>query len=465
MIAELPKEEILRQREFAAMVRELLAVRTQGASAFVQTFGCQGNEADSERLRGMLELCGFARAETMETADLILFNTCAVREHAQDRVFGNVGAVKSLKERNRKIHIGVCGCMAQQKHVAEKFRQNYPFVDLVFGTHALHRLPELLYQLYTAQKRVFALDETAAIAEDIPLRRSSDFRAWLPIMYGCNNFCSYCVVPLVRGSERSRSPARVLAEAKELVAAGYKEITLLGQNVNSYRAADAAGETVDFPKLLRAIDDIEGDFWLRFMTSHPKDCSEDLLQVMARGKHIAMHLHLPAQSGDDGILKRMNRVYTSGEYLRVANRAKELMPALSVTSDIIVGFPGESYDNFKNTLRLAEQVRYTSLFTFIYSPREGTRAAALPDPVPHAEKVKWLQELTALQERVSAEQCDAMRNRTLRVLCEDDGKKMRWSGRTQGNQIVEFDGAAQIGHFCVVKITNVIKSRFYGEMI
>jgi tRNA-2-methylthio-N6-dimethylallyladenosine synthase len=374
-----------------------------------------GNEADGERMQGMLAEMGFSFCDDPAGADLVLLNTCAIREHAEDRALGNVGRLKTLRQGSKSMRIALCGCMVQQPHQAEKLRAHYPFIDLLFGTHAVYRLPELLYRLYTTGRRVIdADDEPGSIAEGLPLRRESAFKAWLPVMYGCDNFCSYCVVPLVRGRERSRTPTAILAEAQELIQAGYKEITLLGQNVNSYKS-----EGWDFPRLLRALDRLEGDFWLRFMTSHPKDCGKDLLDAMAEGRHIARHLHLPVQSGCDRILREMNRKYTSEQYLEVVRYARQAMPDLSVTSDVIVGFPGESCEEFRETLALVEQAGYTSLFTFIFSPREGTRAAALPDPVPHEEKVRRLQELTALQERIAKQKCAGLVGQAERVLCEE----------------------------------------------
>jgi len=446
-------EELARQREYAALVTELLAERyAVQPLAFVHTFGCQGNEADSERIRGLLLECGYALTDDIEAATFILYNTCAIREHAEDRVFGNVGRLKTRRRENKDLRIALCGCMVQQPHAAEKFKQSFPFADLLFGTHALHRVPELLYRMFTTGRRVFeTTDEPGSIAEGLPVRRESAYRAWLPVMYGCDNFCSYCVVPLVRGRERSRAPAHILSEARELIAAGYKEITLLGQNVNSYRA-----EGYDFPRLMRELDAMEGDFWLRFMTSHPKDCSRELLEVMANGQHIAKHIHLPVQSGNDRILREMNRKYTRAEYLALAAAARELMPGLSMTSDIIVGFPGETYAEFRDTLSLVDTVGYTSLFTFIYSKREGTWAAAMPDPILHSEKVQWFQELTALQETRAAARCVNMPGQTLRLLCEGNGgKRLRLAGRSEGNQVVEFDGPdALIGEFVTVEITN-----------
>jgi len=444
-------ETLYRQKEYAALVRELLpAWLGRQPRAFVHTYGCQGNEADGERIQGMLEEMGFSFCEEAAGADFVLLNTCAIREHAEDRVFGNVGRLKTRRQESQSMRIALCGCMVQQAHVAEKLRAHYPFVDLIFGTHAVVRLPELLYRLYTTGRRVTDIaDEPGSIAEGLPVRRESGFKAWLPVMYGCDNFCSYCVVPLVRGRERSRAPKAILDEARELIAAGYKELTLLGQNVNSYTS-----EGRDFPHLLRELDRLEGGYWLRFMTSHPKDCGKALLDAMAGGTHIARHLHLPVQSGSDRILREMNRRYTAAQYLDVVKYAREVMPDLSLTGDVIVGFPGETYDEFRETLALVERAQYTSLFTFIFSPREGTRAASLPDSVPHEEKVRWFQELTALQESIAAKRCAAMVGQAERVLCEGRGKRFALMGRTRGNQIIEFDGPEErIGQFVPIKIT------------
>jgi tRNA-2-methylthio-N6-dimethylallyladenosine synthase len=357
--------------------------------------------------------------------------------------------------------------MVQQPHMAQKLRESYPFIDLVFGTHAIHQLPELLYRLYGEEKRVVAVSQSeGAIAEGLPVRRESGFKAWLPVMYGCDNFCSYCVVPLVRGRERSRQPERILAEAREILASGCKEITLLGQNVNSYRSADESGEIWDFPRLLRALDALPGDYWLRFMTSHPKDCSPALLEAIATGRHIARHLHLPLQSGNDRVLQAMHRGYTAAQYLALASQARALLPGLSMTSDIIVGFPGETEEEFRDTLRLVEQVGYTSLFTFIYSPRAGTAAAALPDPVPHAEKTRWFQELTKLQERIAARRSAELQGQTLRLLCEGKGKRLALAGRSEGNKVVEFDGPASlIGQVVEVRVTPARHWLLDGELV
>ena len=461
-------EALARQREYAALVRELLADRFgRPPVAFVRTYGCQGNEADGERMRGMLAQMGFSFCDDPAGADFVLLNTCAIREHAEDRALGNVGRLKTLRQGSATMRVALCGCMPQQANMAQKLRTHYPFIDLIFGTHAVFRLPELLYRLYTTGRRVTDVaDEPGSIAEGLPMRRESAFKAWLPVMYGCDNYCSYCVVPLVRGRERSRAPVAILEEAGELIEAGYRDITLLGQNVNSYQS-----DHYDFPRLLRELDKLEGGYWLRFMTSHPKDCGPALLDAMAEGRHIARHLHLPVQSGSDRILCEMNRKYTAAQYLEVVRYARQVMPGLSLTGDVIVGFPGETYEEFRETLALVEQAQYTSLFTFIFSPREGTRAATLPDPVPHGEKVRWFQELTALQESIAAKRCAAMVGQTERVLCEGkgkrvaSGKRLALMGRTGGNQIIEFDGPEElIGQFAQVKITQARNWLLDGEL-
>ena len=316
-----PEGELARQREYAEAVRSIIEAKySEPPKAFVHTYGCQGNVADGERLKGMLADMGYELVEELEGADLVLYNTCAIREHAEDRVFGNVGALKGIKNANRDMRILLCGCMMQQEHVADKIRNSYPFVDIVFGTHVIHRLPELLYNNLSTGKRIYELPESdGVIAEELPVHRDSSFKAWIPIMYGCNNFCSYCIVPYVRGRERSRAPEAIIAEARSLVESGYKEITLLGQNVNSYGKYPDCG--CNFAQLLQQLNDIEGDFIIRFMTSHPKDCTHELLDTMARCDKVAKHLHLPFQSGSNRVLAEMNRRYTREKYLSLLEYA------------------------------------------------------------------------------------------------------------------------------------------------
>lgn len=455
--ATVPQTELDIQKEFCKKVRSVISKRYDPAPlACVVTYGCQQNVADSEKIKGMLHEMGYGFTEERTKAQLILFNTCAVREHAEDRVFGNVGALKKYKHEHPGVVIACCGCMMQQQHIAEKIKKSFPFVDLVFGTHVIHQLPGLLYKTLTGKKRVFEIpDMDGVIAEGVPVLRDEEKRAWLPIMYGCNNFCTYCIVPYVRGRERSRDPQDILKEARELVQNGCKEITLLGQNVNSY--GKNLEPKVTFAKLLRMINDIDGDFRIRFMTSHPKDCTRELLETMAQCDKVAKHLHLPFQSGNDRVLKAMNRNYTREKYLSLIRYAKELMgDALSITSDIIVGFPGETYEEFQDTLSLIEEVRFTSLFTFIYSPRNGTPAARMPDPVPAEEKGRWLRELLAVQEKISAENMKKYAGKTFKCFVYGKGKLGEHSleARTDGNLIVEFDGdESLIGSFKNITVT------------
>ena len=391
------------QKVFSGKVNSILSSRfsDKTPTAFIHTYGCQGNVADSEHIKGMLIEMGYDLTDKIESADFILYNTCAIREHAEDRVFGNVGAIKKLKTDNPRLIIALCGCMMQQSHIADKIKNSYPFVNLVFGTHVTHKLPELMFRLLTGKKRVFCIEESdGVIAEGLPSSRDSGENAWLPIMYGCNNFCSYCIVPHVRGRERSREPEVVINEAKELIAQGYKKITLLGQNVNSY--GNGCDFEVQFPELVRRLDALEGDFQFDFMTSHPKDCSFELIDVLAESKHFCGHLHLPVQSGNDRVLKEMNRHYDRKRYLELVKYAKERIPGVDLTTDIIVGFPGETYDEFLDTVSLVKEVEYGSMFTFIYSPRKGTPAAEMPDPISKAEKTKWFMELLKVQEEIAA---------------------------------------------------------------
>lgn len=461
--------ELQRQRDFSHRVQSLLAVKyKESPLAAVVTFGCQQNLADSERIKGMLSQMGYVFTDDTRQAKLILFNTCAVREHAEDRVFGNVGALKSYKRDNPDVVIALCGCMMQQQHIADRIKTSFPFVDLVFGTHVIYKLPELLCKALQQKKRVFEIpDMDGAIAEGVPILRDDERKAWLPIMYGCNNFCSYCIVPYVRGRERSRRADDVLAEAKNLVDQGYKEITLLGQNVNSY--GKDLEPKVTFAQLLRALDQMEGDFRIRFMTSHPRDCTFELLDTMAECDKITKHLHLPFQSGNDRVLQAMNRHYDRAHYLKLIRYAKEKMgDALSITSDVIVGFPGETYAEFQDTLSLVEEIRPASLFTFIYSSRKGTPAAAMDDPVSREEKGRWLRELLDLQEQISADEMKRMDGKVFKVFVSGKGKLSDnyVAGRNDGNLIIEFEGDdSLIGTFQTVKVTETLTYVLKGMLV
>lgn len=461
-----PQAELDKQKEYTELVKTVLSSRfpEKPPKAYVHTYGCQGNVSDGERLQGMLQEMGYVFTDSPDNADFVLYNTCAIREHAEDRVFGNAGALKPIKKLNPDMIIGLCGCMTQQASVAERLRKSFPFVDIVFGTHVSYRLPEFVYRVLCTGKRVIDItDCDGNIVEGLPIKRDGVFKAWVPIMYGCNNFCSYCIVPYVRGRERSRDFDTVIEEVRGLVRNGYKEITLLGQNVNSYNKD--LDENRRFPALLKAISEIEGDFIIRFMTSHPRDCTKDLLDVMASSDKIAKHLHLPFQSGNDRILKEMNRHYNREKYLSLISYAYSVMPDLSITSDVIVGFPGETYEEFKDTLSLIETVKYTSLFTFIFSPRPGTKAYDMPDEVSREEKGKWFKELTDLQESIAGKRTAAMKGKVYRVLVEGTAKSDGvLSGRTEGNVIIEFKGDdSLIGTFVNVEVTEPKTWVVFGE--
>lgn len=456
-----------RQRDFCEKIAQRLSAQPRDYLAFVDTYGCQQNEADSERIRGYLRAMGYGFTTDENAADVIVINTCAIREHAEDRVLGNVGALVHAKRRHPGQIICLCGCMAQEEHVAEKLRQSYRHVDLVFGPHALWKFPELLYRVLTRRGRVFEnTDEPGSIAEGIPVVRQGKVKAWVSIMYGCNNFCTYCIVPYVRGRERSRLPQDVLSEVEGLVKEGYKDITLLGQNVNSY-GKDLGLET-DFADLLEAINAIPGGFLIRFMTSHPRDASQKLFEAMGRCEKVAPVFHLPVQAGNDRVLKAMNRHYTRGEYLDKVRRLREQVPDVVLTSDIIVGFPGETTAEFEETLSLVEEVRYDALFTFIYSPREGTPGARMPDPLPMAEKKASFQRLVEAQNAISAEKHAAYIGKTLRCLvdgvCEEEGYAL--TARTPGNRLVRVleGGRELIGTFREIEITGANTWSLWGEL-
>ena len=444
------------QKGYADRVRAMLSgIYGYLPKAMVITFGCQQNVSDSEKLKGMLCSMGYTITEDEHSADFIIFNTCAVRGHAEDRVYGNIGKVKQLKKDNPKLIASVCGCMAQQQSVADKIKKSYPYIDIVFGTQVFHRLPEFVYRRLNGSPRIFELTlDNKEIVEDIPVSRDGTFKGWLPIMYGCDNFCTYCIVPYVRGRERSREPEKIIAEAKEMIANGCRDITLLGQNVNSYGKNCSHGVT--FAKLLRMINDLEGDFRIRFMTSHPKDCTIELLDTIRDCEKISRHLHLPFQSGSSRILKLMNRHYDRESYLELIRQAKERIPDVSLTSDIIVGFPGETYEDFKETLSLVEEVEFSSLFTFIYSPRGGTPAAVMDDPITREEKGKWFDELLRTQEKIAEKNIEKYIGREFKVLCDGYGSLEGFmTGHTSGTASVEFEGDdSLLGEFVNVKIVS-----------
>ena len=448
-----------------AAAKALAAFYETPPLAYVRSYGCQQNVNDGEKIKGVLQDVGYGLCDNVEHADLILFNTCAVREHAEQRVFGNVGALKKLKEQNPRLMIGVCGCMAQQEHIVEKLRQSYPYVDLVFGVDGIDRLPAMLAERIRKGKRYLEKPaERNAVVEELPIRRDSGFRAWLPIMYGCDNFCTYCIVPYVRGREKSRKPGDILAEFRGLVEAGYKEITLLGQNVNSY--GKGLEEQIDFSDLLNLLCTVPGDYHIRFMTSHPKDASHKLIDTIAAQPKLCKHLHLPVQCGSDRLLQQMNRHYTIEQYLELIEYARKTVPGITFSSDIIVGFPGETEEDFVKTLELVQKVGYMQLFTFIYSKRTGTKAAELPDPTPRKEKTDRMSRLLKVQDEIAMALVKGQVGQTVQVLVEGYGRSEgTLSGRLDNNLTVEFTAdPALLGQYAMVRLTGARATVLLGEL-
>jgi len=465
----LSETEIQRQRAYIEKLKALTEQRKEGCCAplaMVDTYGCQQNVADSQRIMGMLRDMGYGFTDDPYAADIIVINTCAIRENAEKKVFGVIGQLIHAKEKNPDLIICLCGCMAQQEVVAAKVKKSYRHVDLIFGPQAMWKFPELLYEVATRRKRVFSIaDEHGTIAEGLPVVRESGVKAWVSIMYGCNNFCSYCIVPYVRGRERSREAAEILAEVRELVAEGYKDITLLGQNVNSY--GKDLETPMDFADLLAEIDKIEGDYLIRFMTSHPKDAGEKLFDTMANSRHVAHQLHLPVQSGNSRVLKAMNRGYTREKYLEKVRYARSVMSDLVLTSDIIIGFPGETEAEAMDTVSLVEEVGYDALFTFIYSPRPGTPAAKMPDPATRAEKQVWFEKLLDAQNRISGEIHQRYVGKSVRVLVDGESGDAAWplSSRTAGGRLVHLSGSKEaIGKYVMAKITESNTWALFGEV-
>ena len=432
-------------------------------TAYVETYGCQQNEADSEKIRGYLAMSGYRIQQEAEGADVVVMNTCAIREHAEQRVFGNLGALTHTKRRHPRQKIFLCGCMAGETKVSDRVRKSFPYVDGVFSTHHLWQFPEILWKVLTGKKRQFYVeDEAGSIAEGIPQLRDNTLKAWVSIMYGCNNFCTYCIVPYVRGRERSRKKEDILTECREVIAKGAKEITLLGQNVNSY-GKDLA-EQVDFADLLAEIAQLDGDFLVRFMTSHPRDASEKLFDTMAKYPKIAKQLHLPFQSGSSRVLKAMNRHYDRETYLKKVNYAKSVMPDLVLTSDVIVGFPGETEEEFEETISLIQQVHYDSLFTFIFSPRTGTPAASMEDPTPKEEKNRRFDKLCNVQNEISVQIHENYVGKVMRCLVDGKDKDLL-TARTEGGRLVRFAGCEElIGTYQNVAITGCTTWSLTGEL-
>ena len=457
------QEALETQFSFCDKIAALWQTEGRTPAAYVETYGCQQNEADSEKLRGYLTQSGYAIVNEAEGADVVVMNTCAIREHAEQRVFGNLGALTHTKRRHPQQKIFLCGCMAGETKVSERIKHSYPHVDGVFSTHHLWQFPEILYNVLTKKKRQFyVVDEPGSIAEGIPQVRDSKLKAWVSIMYGCNNFCTYCIVPYVRGRERSRQPEDILRECRELIEGGIKDITLLGQNVNSYGKDLACG--MDFADLLAAIAEIPGEFLIRFMTSHPRDAGKKLFDTMAKYPKIAKQLHLPFQSGSSRVLKAMNRHYDREKYLEAVHYAKSVMPELVLTSDVIVGFPGETEEEFEETISLIQEVHYDSLFTFIFSPRTGTPAASMEDPTPKEEKNRRFDKLCAVQNAISEEIHEGYVGKTLRCLVDGKDKDML-TARTEGGRLVRFAGCdSLIGTYQNITITGATTWSLTGTL-
>ena len=429
---------------------------------YVVTLGCQQNEADGEKIRGMAEEMGYFPADRPEDASLIVVNTCAVRRHAELKALSLVGTYKHIREGNPETLIGVCGCMAAEPEIVEKLKREFHYVSFTLEPNRLFRLPELVARAIGEHRRTFLLGEDdGTVCEGLPTVRSSRHRAWVSIMYGCNNFCSYCIVPYVRGRERSRGSREVIEECRALVADGVKEITLLGQNVNSYRA------DISFPELLARVAQIPGDFLVRFMTSHPKDVSDDLIRVMSEHKEkIAPAFHLPLQSGSDRILHEMNRTYTSAHYLAIVDKLRAAIPEITLTSDIIVAFPGEEESDFADTLRLMERVRYDAVYSFIFSSREGTRAAKMENLTTQEEKNDRMARLLALQREISLEKNLREVGKSVRVLCDGEAREGGYLGRTPGGKLVRFSAPVDpTGTFVRVKIDRATPFDLFGTAL
>ncbi|MBO5788833.1 MAG: tRNA (N6-isopentenyl adenosine(37)-C2)-methylthiotransferase MiaB [Clostridia bacterium] len=437
---------------------------------YIHTFGCQQNVADGEKMRGLAEWMGYTSTDRADEADLILFNTCAIREHAEVKALSVVGQYKHLWEKNPDLMIGVAGCMTAQAHRVEQIKQHYPYITFTLAPGALHELPRAVYTALSKEKgarrprRSFYMDQiTDEVVEGLPIRRTEPHRAWVSIMYGCNNFCSYCIVPYVRGRERSRASADILAEVSQLLADGVKEITLLGQNVNSYRG------DCDFATLLEKLALLDGDFVLHFMTSHPKDVPDKLIEVMAKyPEKIAPHFHLPLQSGSDKILHAMNRHYDFARYLSIVEKLRRAIPHIAITSDIIVGFPGETEQDFEQTLNALSLIRFDMVYAFIYSARRGTKAAEHPDQIPASTKKDRMKRLLLLQDQISAECAQRMDGQVVRVLVDglSTQKAGLYSGRTNQNKLVHIPSEVDItGQYVTVKIHRADPYALYGEVI
>lgn len=463
---EPPTEEPARQYYFMAKCREWVREfeRKNGRRpfAFTQTFGCQMNAKDSEKLIGILENIGFEMIED-ESADLVFYNTCTVRDNANQRVYGRLGFVNNMKKKNPQKKVALCGCMMQEPSVIEKIQKSYPFVDLIFGTHNIYKFAELIVAMYSSDTMIIDIwKDTNQIVEDLPAERKYAFKSGVNIMYGCNNFCSYCIVPYVRGRERSRNPKDIIREIEKLVSEGVVEVMLLGQNVNSY--GKTLEEPMSFAQLLQEVEKIEGLERIRFMTSHPKDLSDELIQVMKDSKKICRHLHLPLQSGSTRILEKMNRCYTKEQYLELANKIRREIPDISITTDIIVGFPGETPADVDETIDVVRKVQYDNAFTFIYSKRTGTPAATMPNPTSEEEIKANFDRLLAVVHKTAEERGGRMVGETHSVLVEEsNGAKL--TGRLSQNTLVHFEGdACLVGKIVNVKLTEAHGFYYFGKI-
>ncbi len=463
---QISPEEIQWQRDFINKIYGNFKSMAKTPLAFVETYGCQQNSSDSEKIKGMLSDMGFGFCEKPEEADFIIYNTCAVRENAELRVFGNLGALKNIKRKRPDVIIGVCGCMMQQEHIADRIRAKYKHVDLVFGTHALYRFPQMLFDVMSGSRVFDTENEDGSVFEDITYKRDAIPLAKIPIMYGCNNFCTYCIVPYVRGRERSRSAERILSEVRSVAKDGYREVMLLGQNVNSYGNDLECG--LSFPQLLREVCRVDGIARVRFMTSHPKDISDELIAAMAEEKKICNQLHLPVQSGSDRVLKLMNRGYTREQYLEIIRKVKAAIPNVVLTTDIIAGFPGETNEDFDETLSILKEVEYDTIFSFIYSKRVGTPAARMEDCLTDEEKHRNFDRMLEVQNEISKRKNDAYLGKPLTVLVEGQSKTNSdtLTGRTEGGKVVNFAGGADlIGQMVEVKITSAQTWSLFGEIV
>nr|WP_265443824.1 tRNA (N6-isopentenyl adenosine(37)-C2)-methylthiotransferase MiaB [Acetivibrio straminisolvens] len=464
-------EEMARQQQFIDEIKELNYQReimtAKKKLYYLATFGCQMNEHDSEKLAGMLAEMGYAETDNMNGSDLIIYNTCCVRENAELKVYGHLGPLKHLKKENPDLVIAVCGCMMQQPEVVEHIKKTYRHVDLIFGTHNLYKFPELLYNAMGSQSTVIDVwDCEGQIAENVAIVRKDGVKAWVTVMYGCNNFCSYCIVPYVRGRERSRTMDNILEEVRMLGCQGFKEITLLGQNVNSY--GKDIGDGTSFAGLIREVNKVPEIERIRFTTSHPKDLSDELIYAIRDCEKVCEHLHLPFQAGSTRILKMMNRKYTKEDYINLASKIKENIPDITLTTDIIVGFPGETEEDFLDTLDILEKVRFDNAFTFLYSKRTGTPAAKMEQQVPEEVKKDRFQRLLATQNRISKELNDMFLGKVVEVLVEGVSKTNDeiLTGRTRGNKVVNFKGdSTLIGQLVNVKIDTVKTWSLEGNVV